>query len=102
MCHIQGRDVCEQIYIGESRRNVELRWEEQENTFKDSEPAKHLKENLSPQVFLENFVCSIRQRIRKILEASEIALKRPSLIEQIESKRLLLFRDGVTWELYNF
>ena len=44
----EGVCVCEQTYIGETRRNVELRWEEHENTSKDSEPAKHLKENLSP------------------------------------------------------
>ena len=42
------------------------------------------------------------KQIRKILEASEIALKRPRLNEQIESKKLLLFRKGVTWEFYNF
>ena len=43
----EGVCVCEQGYIGEKRRNVELRWEEHENTSKGSEPAKHLKENLS-------------------------------------------------------
>ena len=74
------------------RRN-ETRWEEHENTSKDSEPAKHLQENLSHKFFLP---------IRKILEASEIALKGPSLNEQIESKKLLLFRNGVTWEFCNF
>ena len=39
--------VSEQTYIGETRRNVELRWGKYENTSNDSEPAKHLKENLS-------------------------------------------------------
>ena len=39
--------VCEETYIGETTPNVELRWEEHENTCKDSEPAKHFKENLS-------------------------------------------------------
>ena len=28
MCHIEGVCVCEQTYIGETRRNVELQWEE--------------------------------------------------------------------------
>ena len=39
--------VSEQTYIGETRRNVELRWGKYENTSNDSEPAKHLKESLS-------------------------------------------------------
>ena len=37
----EGVCVCEQTYIGETRRNVELRWEEHENISKDSEPVKH-------------------------------------------------------------
>ena len=36
------------------------------------------------------------KQIRKILEASEIMLKRQSLNQQIESKKLLLFRNGFT------
>ena len=39
--------VCEQTYIVKTGRNVELRWEEHENISNDSEPTKHLKENLS-------------------------------------------------------
>ena len=42
------------------------------------------------------FVAPENKPIRKILEASEIALKRPSLNEQIESKKLLFFRNGVS------
>ena len=89
--------VCEQIYIAKTKRNVELRWEEHKNTSKDSKPAKHLKENLShkfPWKIL--FAATENKRIRKILEASEIALKRPSLNKQIEPKKLLLFHNGVT------
>ena len=84
--------VCEQTHIGKTRRNAELRWEEHENTFKDSEPAKHLKENLSHKFSWKIlFAATQNKRISKILEASEIALKRPSLNEQIESKKLLVF-----------
>ena len=81
------------------RRNIELRWEEHENTSKDSEPAKYLKENLS-----HKFSCKIlfaapeNKQIRKILETSEITLKRPSLNKKIESKKILLFCNGVTRE----
>ena len=39
---------------------------------------------------------SIDDRARKNPEASFIALSRPSLNEQIDSKKLLLFRNDVT------
>ena len=93
----EGVCISEQAYIGETRRNVELRWEEHDNTSKGSKPAKHLKENLSHKISSTIlFAAPENKGIRKILEASEIALKRPSLNEQIESKKLLLFRNGVT------
>lgn len=33
----------EQLYIGKTRLNVEIRWEENEDTQKDAEPAKYLR-----------------------------------------------------------
>ena len=42
------------------------------------------------------FAAPENKRIREIPEASEIALKRPSLKEQIESKKLLLLYNGFT------
>ena len=38
----------------------------------------------------------INNRVRKNLEVSFIALSRPSLNEKIDSKNLLLFRNGPT------
>ena len=38
----------------------------------------------------------INDHMRKNLEATFIALTRPSLNEQIDEKKLLLFRNGVT------
>ena len=35
-------------------------------------------------------------RLRKNLEASEVALKKPELNNQVDSKKLTLFRYGVT------
>ena len=71
--------------------------EEHENTSKDSESPKHPKENLSHKFSWKIlFVAPENKRIRKNLEVSETALKRPSLNEQIEPERLLLFRNGVT------
>ena len=87
--------IWERVFV--TRRNVELRWEEHENTSKDSEPAKHLKGNLSHNLSWKIlFAAPENKRICKTLEVSEIALKRPSLKEQIESKKLLLFCNGVT------
>ena len=93
----EGVCACEQKYIGETGRNVELRWEQNENIPKDSEPAKHLKENLSQKFFWKIlFTAPENKRICKILEVSEIALKRPSLNKQTKSKKLLLFCKSVT------
>ena len=39
---------------------------------------------------------SINDRLRKNLEASFIAVSRPSLNEQIDAKKLLLFQNSVT------
>ena len=45
----------------------------------------------------------VTDRVRKNLEASFIALSRPSLNEQIDSKKLILFRNGVvTRQFYLF
>ena len=39
---------------------------------------------------------TIKDRVRKNLEVSFIAFSRPSLNEQINAKKLLAFRNGVT------
>ena len=39
---------------------------------------------------------SVNDRVRKNLEASFIAISRPSLNEQIDAKKLLLFQSSVT------
>ena len=67
--------------MGITRENLQRFW-----------PCTRLARKLKSQVFLENFVCSTRNKqIRQILETSEIALKRPSLNEQIESNKFLFF-----------
>ena len=37
--------ICNENYIGESKRNVKTRWEEHLDINKISEPSKHLKSN---------------------------------------------------------
>ena len=46
----EGICSCQESYIGETVRNVEIRWQEHEDTQKDSEPAKHLKNNPTPSL----------------------------------------------------
>ena len=41
----EGVCSCQESYIGETVRNVEIRWQEHEDTQKDSEAAKDLKNN---------------------------------------------------------
>ena len=93
----EGVCSCQESYIGETVRNVEIRWQEHEDTQKDSEPAKHLKNNPTHSFTWKVLLpASSIRRIRQNMEASIIALKRPSLNERVESKKLLLFRNGVT------
>ena len=101
MCKIyQG--VCNECgvsYIGETKRNVEVRWEEHEDPKGKSEPASHLQQN--PTHSFSWSVCvqmnaSQNIQIRKNLEASIVAFAKPKLNNQLGSKKLVLFRHGVT------
>ena len=92
----EERCPCKETYIGEMKQNVEIRWEEHSDIKKISEPSRHLKSNPA-QAFTWKvlLVAAFNDHIRKILEASFIALSRLPLNEQINSKKLLLFRNGI-------
>ena len=69
----------------------------------DSEPAKHFKENLSHKFSWKIlFVAPENKQIHKVLDSSEMALKRARFNEQIESKKLLSFRNCVHENLITF
>ena len=98
-CKIYKGDcnVCGQSYIGETKRNVEVRWKEHEDIKGNSEPAKHLKENPSHSYSWSVLMTAPQNtRIRRNLEASFVAYCKPKLNNQLESKKLTLFRHGVT------
>ena len=90
-------NVCGLSYIGETKRNVEVRWEEHEDPKGKSEPASHLQKNPSHSFSWTVMMnASLNTRLRKNLEASIVAFMKPKLNNQLDSKKLVLFRHGVT------
>ena len=93
----EGKCSCNLTYVGETKKNVEKRWKEHGHPNGESEPAKHLRQNLT-----HSFVWSIissapnNTRTRTNLEALFIAIKKPPLNEQVQSNMLNLFRHGIT------
>ena len=94
----RGICSCGADYIGETRRNAQLRWNEHENgTDKNFECAKHLNQNDNHE--FKWFVLSLAPKIsftRKILEAYFMKALNPILNNQLNSDILTLFRNGVT------
>ena len=93
----EGECSCGETYIGETNRNVKTRWNEHSNPDYTSEPARHLKKNTT-HLFTWKILMSAPKcfKTRKYLEASIIAREKPKLNEQVESRALTLFRNGVT------
>ena len=94
-----GKCSCGETYIGETIRNVEVRWGEHNSFNGNSEPSKHLQATELEHQFEWQVLMSapINNRERRNLEASLIALKKPSTINnKLETKLLHLFRNGVT------
>ena len=83
------------------KKNFEIQWEKHWENNKISEPSRHL-ENNPTHAFTPKFsiTAPINDRVRKNLEASIIALSRPLLDEEIDSKKLLLFGNGVILRFY--
>lgn len=92
----EGKCVCGENYIGETERNAETRWAEHNNPKRCSEPAKHLNRNPGHK-FDWKILCRAPKidKDRKNLEACIIALKKPSLNNQLETNTLVLFRNGI-------
>ena len=93
----KGVCSCGESYIGETVRNVEVRWGEYNNPTKESNPSKYVKDNVD-----HTFHWSVLARAAtntfqwKVLEAYYIVLEKPILNGQLEPNRLNLFRNGVT------
>ena len=97
-CRIyKGSCSCGEVYVGETKRNVSTRWNEHEHPHGNSEPAKHLSNNPDHQfAWTVLSAAPSDNRTRKNLEASFIAVLKPSLNEQVHQNILNLFRNGMT------
>ena len=88
-------DVCEKVYIGQTKRNAQTRWKE--HLKGKSEPAKHIKK-FKRHKFTWSILCRApsNTRCRRILEAFYISKLNPSINDQTDMKQLHLFRHGIT------
>ena len=88
---------CGKDYIGKTNRNTITRWSEHHNPTKDCEPVRHLKEHIN-HVFTWKILCHASKKtdIHRNLEAIFIALLKPSLNEEKNFERSILFRNGIT------
>ena len=70
--------ACKENYIGETKRNVKIRWEEHSDINKISQPSRHIKSNPT-HVFTWKVLMTvpINDRVMKNLEASFVAVSRP-------------------------
>ena len=86
-----------QEVIGETGRNITIRWDEHSDKDKNSEPAKHIKQ-FSEQRFNRKIPRRVPNKVRqrKIHEAYYVMCLQPTLNNQLELTSLTLFRNGVT------
>ena len=93
----KGECSCSVTYIGETKRNVEVRWGEHNSSNEKSEPSKHLVANPDHEFNWAIIDRASRNgRKRKILEAYHIFTSKPTLNNKKDIKNLFLFRNGVT------
>ena len=84
-------------YIGETAQVAQQRWNQHENPKHNSAPSKYLQENKDDYFNWEVLTTSSSNWLkRKIHEALFICKVKPLLNAQIDHKKLVLFRAGVT------
>ena len=84
-------------YIGDTVRNVEVRWGELNNSTKLSNSSKHIEDNVDHTFHWLVLARSPTNTFKlKVLEAYYIVLEKPPLNDQIDPDRLNLFRNAVT------
>ena len=76
---------CGESYIGETIRNVEVRWDEHNNPMNKSNSSKLIRDNLD-HVFNWSVWANAPKNMfqRKVLETYYVVLEKPTLHEQLE------------------
>ena len=93
----EGICICGEKCIGETKRNVEIRWMEHSTPSIKSNPAKHLRDDIDHSFTWKAISNAPNRKLaRKILEAYFIATIKPSLNDQIDSDLVHPFRNGIT------
>ena len=91
-----GQCSCGESYIGETDRNVDIRWKEHNNPSHRSNPSKHLTNNIFHEFQWKTIKLAPKNNSkRKILEAFFISRYKPKLNNQVEMRQLLLFKNGI-------
>ena len=91
-----GECSCGDSYIGETDRNVEIRWKEHTKPTHNSNPAKHIFENAMHEFKWKVIKIAPRNTSkRKILEVFFISRYKPKLNNQVEMRQLILFKNGI-------
>ena len=96
-----GLCSCGEDYVGETKINFSVRYDEHNEPSNKSKPAAHLEKNKDHKFtwrILYNAPSNARTRMN--IKAFFIAIMRPSLNEQIDLDALILFRNGVTWFMH--
>ena len=82
-CQIyKGACVCEETYMGETTRNVNIRWNKHENIRKESEHVKYLRENLNQDFKWETFLWIFQFIVNYIYAFSLLSIFYHSIIFQ--------------------
>ena len=90
-CKIYKGDCsCGECCYGETIRNIEVSWDDHNNQISESNPSKHIKDNLD-HVFNWSVLANAPENMFNVLVAYYIVLKKPTLNEQLENDRLNLF-----------
>ena len=91
-----GKCSCGDEYIGETDRNVEIRWKEHGNASHNSNPSRHLNKNITHKFEWKVIKYAPRNNIkRKILEAFFVSRYKPKLNNQVKMRQLTLFKYGI-------
>ena len=97
-----GLCTCGEDYVGETKRCEHVRFGEHDDPTGTSEPSKHLQTENGKTDIIHKFTWTTLTRAspfaskRKILEGLYIAKCKPSLNEQVNCYKLILFRSGIT------